>query len=243
MTQKATVAPVQIGHLEIEGLMFEDGTFGIAIPQLVALNLVQPNLSLKRIEERVGIDFKTGGKAKTVFGKNLTNYIGLTDFEVLLAKLDRSGNKPAQDLRDALVGLSFHQLFCHAFYVKFDKDDWQEKLKQRNIGKQVRRTLTDAIQDWLELYEDTLPFYLRKHIYALATDAINKGIFARTARELCTDWECKNPRDSMTARELHLVTQVEDLTTRLLDSQGTNYTPLEAVAEALNRLIVPVQTR
>jgi len=43
---KAKVATVKIGSLEVEGLLFEDGTFGIAIPQLERLNLIPPNRSL-----------------------------------------------------------------------------------------------------------------------------------------------------------------------------------------------------
>lgn len=73
------------------------------------------------------------------------------------------------------------------------------------------------------------------------TEAIYMGIFSRRAFKLKFDWDIKNPRDGMTDKELMLVAQVEDLTSRLIDQD--NMFPLAAVSEALKRLIIPICIR
>jgi len=142
----AEIADVQVGNLTIEGVMFPDGRYGVAIPQLVDLNLVPPDRSRKQLESLTGMVFQSHQKAKTKLNPKTVNVIGLQDFEVLLAKLDRAGNKNAQDLRDALVGLSLHQFFSDAFGVKFEKEDRQRWLESRFNTKHDFRPLTDQLQ-------------------------------------------------------------------------------------------------
>ena len=60
-----------------------------------------------------------------------TTAITLLQFEKLLAFLDRKGNAVAQEIRDALVGLSLHQLSCDAHNIKFEKKQRQAWLEQR----------------------------------------------------------------------------------------------------------------
>jgi len=141
----AEIAEVQIGNLTIEGVMFPDGSYGVAIPQVSSLFLDNHNQASKTLKRLMGADFKTS-KVKTPFNRNATLAISLPDFERVVAKLDRAGNKKAQDFRDTMVGLSFHQLFSDAFGVKFEKEDRQRWLESRFNTKHDFRPLTDQLQ-------------------------------------------------------------------------------------------------
>lgn len=62
MTEKARVTTVQIGNLQVEGLMFPDGSFGIAIPQIQSLFddiLSTPNYAAQSLKRIMGKDFST----------------------------------------------------------------------------------------------------------------------------------------------------------------------------------------
>jgi hypothetical protein len=146
MILTAEVTDVQVGFYSLEGLMDEKGNYHVGIPQLTNLKLIQPNRSLKRLESLYDVTFQSATKLKTPLNPKAINAISLKDFEVLLAKLDRKGNVQAQLIRDELVGLSLHQLFCSAFKVKFEEEDRQEFLKLRQITRIDFRPLTDELQ-------------------------------------------------------------------------------------------------
>lgn len=139
MVDKAFVTQVSIGNLQIEGLMDGSGNYYVAVPQLVKLNLLgdgdnqdrhrNANRSLKRM---MGEGFKSV-QLKTEFNKDTTSAVTLPGFEKVLTRLDRLGNKPAQELRDDMVGLSLHQLFSDAFGVKFEETDRQDWLRHRQV--------------------------------------------------------------------------------------------------------------
>ena len=57
MTIKAEITPVSIGFLTIEGLMSENGEFGVAVPQLASINLVPQNRSVKQLHALLGKAF------------------------------------------------------------------------------------------------------------------------------------------------------------------------------------------
>ena len=119
-TIKATIANVKVGHLTIQGLLFQDGTFGVAIPQLVEIGLISnsthkntKNYASQALKRLLGDNFSPH-KVKVDSFKQLINALTLTEFEQLLVKLDRSGYIPAQIFRDDLVGLSlFQRDGCH----------------------------------------------------------------------------------------------------------------------------------
>jgi len=232
---RAEIATVRIGHLELEGLMIANGTFGIGVPQIALLTKTSSNTASRDFKRLLGDDFKTS-KVKTVYNKKYTNFVTLYIFELILARLDRSGNTEAQNIRDSLVGLSLHQLFSDAFYVKFEKEERQRWLEDRDNGKIYRRTLTDSIKDYLLAHP-----HADKMLYPVVTDLIYLGIFNRRAAELKVDWNETNPRDEMTRKELSYVAEVEALTSRLIDRDGLY--PLTAAKEALTRLIIPVCDR
>lgn len=239
---RAEVTEVSIGLLTIEGLMDEKGRYHVALPQVVALDLVPPNRSLKQIESLVGMTFQSHHKLKTKLNPKAVNAISLKDFEILLAKLDRSGNVLAQQFRDDLVGLSLQQLFSDAFGVKFDVTDRQAFLVERMKGKMTRRTLTDAIKDYIDRTPD-LSENAIKFMYSNITDATYRSLFGRNCKKLEGDLQVERHklRDALNVKELNHLNAFEDLAMRLIDDHG--YSPSDAVKEAEDRLLIKKHDR
>jgi hypothetical protein len=164
----------------------------------------------------------------------------ISDYEKLVAKLDRKGNTQAQEFRDNLVGLSLQQLFCDAFNIKFEKAERQQWLKQRQSGKQVRENLADTIEAYIN-NDPTLSDNYKKFIYSNVSDCLNRAIFDRKASKLKADWNVDNIRDSLTAEELRWVEQTEELAARIIIKDKLE--PLCAMKEAINRLYLPKVSR
>lgn len=146
--KKAIVAKVQFGTFEIDGLLFPDGSYGIALSQawlIIEEKVARQKNELRQSKALLGKDFQPV-KASTELNPNKAYVLSLLDFERLLAKADRAGHKGAQDLRDGLVGLSLHQLFCDAFGVKFDAEQRQEWLEERFKTKKDFRPLTAQLK-------------------------------------------------------------------------------------------------
>ena len=143
----ATVATVKLGHLEFEGLMFEDGSYGIAVPQICSIFGFLIKNTSRDIKALLGNEFGFLKARTTAFlsttktnsgNKASVNVLQLIDFEKLLRKLDRKGNKAAQEITDELIGLSLTQLFSDAFGKKFEKEERQNYLLARQQGKKAR---------------------------------------------------------------------------------------------------------
>lgn len=160
---KAQVTTVHIGNLKIEGLMNESGDFGIAVPQICALFDIDQNQATRTLKRLVGEGFSID-RWKTPFRKNYTNVVNLKTFELTVAKLDRAGNKKAQNFRDMMVGLSLQQLFCDAFCIKFEQSDRQEWLKQRLV---VKRSFKNSLTDALQRYGYIEPWQYGKFVHAM----------------------------------------------------------------------------
>ena len=148
MSIKAEITPVSIGHLTIEGLMNENGEFGVAVPQLASINLVPQNRSVKQLNALLGEAFPSHEikKWKTTLNSKEVNVLPLEHFQNLVRVLDKSGNHAASAFVDALLGLSLHQLFCDAFGIKFEKEDRHKWLMNRMQTKHDFRPLTDQLK-------------------------------------------------------------------------------------------------
>ena len=156
-TSRAVVATVKFGLIEIEGLMLPDGSYVIAIPQIADLLITgdvkkdgmrtsksQLSKNLKRL---CGESFRAT-KTRTELGNQAITVVTLEQFEVVLAKLDRVGNKQAQELRDELAGLSLRQLFADSFEEKFEQEERQDWLIKRQATKFTFRDMTDELKSW-----------------------------------------------------------------------------------------------
>ena len=148
MAIKAEIATVQFGPFSIEGLMSQDGDFGVAVPQAVALNIVPPERSQKQLKALVGQGFPSHGLQKwtTPLNSKPVNVLTLDAFQALIRAMDKRGNEKAAVFVDALFGLSLQQLFSDAFGQKFEAEDRQRYLTTRLATKHDFRPLTDQLK-------------------------------------------------------------------------------------------------
>lgn len=212
---KAIVAKVQFGTFEIDGLLFEDGSYGIAIPQVASLFLDSQMRASQTLKRLMGMDFKTH-KTKTSFNRNTTLSISLVDFEKVLAKLDRAGNVKAQEFRDGLVGLSLQQLFCDAFGVKFEAEQRQEWLENRFKTKKDFRPLTAQLK--ANGFKENCEY----------------GLFVHKMQQLIGLED--GTRDSVDLRKLK---ELDNIQTSLIAYMECGLKPYEALAKYSKKLKTP----
>lgn len=132
---KAEITTVRIGHLSITGLMSESRNYYVGVPQLAEEVDVPQKHAARDFKALLGNNL-TFPKVKVKNSRVTMSAIPLGEFEKLLAKLDRSGNVKAQQMRDQLVGLTLHQLFCDAFGIQFNSDsrqDWLQDKQESNV--------------------------------------------------------------------------------------------------------------
>lgn len=105
---------------------------------------------------------------------------------------------------------------------------WQ---KLRDKSKITRRTLTDAIKQYLS--ENEVSNAYEQHIYSNCSDAINLAVFGKRAKEIREERGVADNdllRDSHDEKDLILIDRIEDFAMRLIDR---GYGPLESVREAI----------
>lgn len=142
----AQITDVPIGLLTVPGLMDEEGKFYVGVPQVAEQFQFPIKHASRDIKALLGKDFQFP-KFKTKLNPKAINAIPLENFAKLIVAVANSGNIIAQQLRDDLIGLSLHQLFCDAFNVKFEQEQRQEFLKWRQITREdFHPILTDSIQ-------------------------------------------------------------------------------------------------
>lgn len=178
---KAKVQKVQIGFLEIEGLMDETGSYYVAVPQVADLLQASRNTAARDFKRLLGEIFETSS-LRTEFNQNKTLGMSLIVFERLLLALDRKGNIPAQQLRDSLVGLSLHQLFCDAFGVQFENKERQDWLRKRAFTKETFWFMTAAIDQYYK--NNPREEEYRGQNYIEAFDCLNICLFGLKSKDI-----------------------------------------------------------
>lgn len=132
MSEKARITKVQIGSEFIDGIMLPNGDFGITVQQTASLFLTIPENATRDIKRLLGKGSELFQVQVSESGTNNNQkYLTLRQFEIVIAKLDRAGNKQAQDFRDMLLGLSLTQLWSDAFGVKFEREERTQYLINR----------------------------------------------------------------------------------------------------------------
>ena len=176
----ATVAPVSIGHLAIEGLLAEDGRFFVGVPQVAdCFQFLIKNAS-RDLKALLSEDFQFL-KLRTPLNPKAVNAISLATFEKVLVEFALRGNEFAISMLRDLVGLSLQQLFCDAFGIKFDADDRQEFLRLRQESKRLFWDLTQQIKHWIDGRECSQDEW---KYYASAFDCLNLQLFGLRSKQI-----------------------------------------------------------
>jgi hypothetical protein len=133
---KLKVTPVQIGQVSVEGLTDGQGNFYVSVTQSHSLFefTALPNSAAKYVKTLLGKDKTALLKLQSELNTQKVSVLTLQEFETLVAKLDRAGNIQAQNFRDLMVGLSLRQLFCDAFGEKFEINERQAYLSERQLA-------------------------------------------------------------------------------------------------------------
>ncbi len=166
---KAKITTIPFGNLSIEGLLLPESTkerpvFGVAVPQIASSFGITINHASRDFKRMMGDDFRPS-KIATELGNQKINVILLSDFEKLTALLAFSGNNKAKEFVLSLFGLSLHQLFCDAFSLKFEREDRQIWLIERQDGKKARREYTDMIKNLIDSGQEINYGWLTLRLY------------------------------------------------------------------------------
>jgi len=203
----ASVTTVQIGPLSLQGLMSENGDFAIAVPQIADLIQTSRNTASRDLKRLLGKDSKTSiifDKWTTPFNKRGVNVLHIQDFERVLFEYALAGHAEAIAITRALMGLSLHQLFADAFGLKFEAEDRQRYLVERDIARHDFRPLTDQ---------------LKQHGF---TNEYARYVWAFQAKAGLKSGE----RDSTTATKLAMLNKIQ---TRLITLMECGVQPWEAL--------------
>ncbi len=166
---KAKITTIPFGNLSIEGLLLPESTkerpvFGVAVPQAASTFSVRQDNAQRDFKRLLGDDFQIV-KISTELNPKKVNVLPLSDFEKLTALLAFSGNVIAKEFVLSLFGLSLHQLFCDAFSLKFEREDRQIWLIERQDGKKARREYTDMIKNLIDNGEEINYGWLTLRLY------------------------------------------------------------------------------
>ncbi len=201
-TQKAQVTEIQFGHFSFEGLLLPDGIFAIASTQVSDILELRKSDASRNIKTLLGKDFKLR-KSATEITKNKIQVLTLEEFTLVIQAAAKKGNPVAINFAVMMMGLALEQLFCDAFNIRFEKEERQLWLKERQEGKGCRRSFTDAIKYLGEQGEGI--------DYAYMTMAIYTGC---NLRERYLAYKAVNTdnkfRDTLTPDELKVVSKTEE---------------------------------
>ena len=131
---RARASKVDLGYTVIEGLQLPDGSYEIAVPQLLSVFPdfnTSKNLVSRDIKRLMGEGFNTS-KRKTEFRKNYTNTITIKQLvqiaKTLYKKHDLSS---AEALLDAALEEALDRRFDEAFAVKVTEEERGERFTNR----------------------------------------------------------------------------------------------------------------
>jgi hypothetical protein len=241
-TKKAVVASVNYAGFEFPGLQLPDGSYAIAVSQVVELFQRNnegfqflKNNAQRDIKYLLGNGFQFLKSASEINPKKV-NILTIEQFGELVFEVAFRGNDVAKAILKASVSITIEQAFDIAFDNKRSLEEYQEKQKARVQGKVTRRTLTNSIRDYVKANSNDLSENYQKFIYNNCTDLVNRIVFGRSAKKLKEEWGCRDIRAAMTVEELMIVDSVERLAIALIDQQ--EFEPQTAIKEASNRLLI-----
>ena len=130
----AIVCQVPIGCLTIEGLMFEDGSYGVAVPQIASLQFVRPNQASKGLKPLLGDGFQFD-QVRTKLNPKAVNAISPQDFEKLVVKLAIQQDPHAIALAESWTGRSLAVVFDDGCGNESNRQSQATRVQKRHLPK------------------------------------------------------------------------------------------------------------
>jgi len=238
-TIKASRATILLGDILINVYQMPDGSYKLAGRNVTdaieeAANTLTRYYGVKSLKDLPGADLSLL-QVKAETGESLTP-VSLTDATKYWRDRSKKGNLIADAIIDAVLIESIERRADAAFGVQRSEEERNQRFKARVDGITTRRTLTDAIKDFISSHPE-LSDNAVKFMYSNVTDGIYRSLFGRSCKRLTDDLKAEQDklRDSLTVMELNNLNAFESMVMRLVD-RGSE--PLEAVKVAEDRLIM-----
>jgi len=164
-------------------------------------------------------------------GKSKLNLWDTTSAALYYRYHDKQGNELAGAIVNALISTSLDIIIDDRFGRVYEQGAAEARTNARIAGKITRRTLTDAIKDYVETHSTSENY--RQWIYSNCSDKINLALFDKKACQLKKERGCKDNdalRDTHSKAELVLIDRIEGHAVILIDK---GMEPLMATQDAI----------
>jgi hypothetical protein len=240
---KAERALISLGEIPIDVYRLPDSSYRLGQSLVLSAIDASPNW-ISRLHSKTPRILKalqdkgfTGYTLEISIDKTRSKTVAIPDAIIVWRWFDKQGNAKAEALIDACAIESIERRADAAFGVQRSEEERQQQMKARIDGKVIRRHLTEAIADYIKRHPE-LSVNDKKWLFKNCSDRTNKVVLGRIAKKAAEELkvERQNLRDFLSAEQLIQLSEIEDVTVRLIDKHDTH--PLQAVLQAAERLLL-----
>ena len=212
--KRALVKKINYAGLEFDGLMLPDGSYAIAVPQLVQVGLLASGKTATRDLQRILGNSFVASKVMTEVDKNKVNVISLETFTLATLLLFQKGHEVATRFVMASVQEKLERIFDAGFGKVVEEREREARFFARLDTKETFRPMTDELQKqgFVEPWQ--------------------YGKYIRNFQEFL-DVEC-GTRDFQPLQKLLLIARCQSVVTQLMRMGYTPYSALKAFKENFN---------
>lgn len=239
-TIKASRTTIFLGEIPIEVYQLPDGQYRLSGRNVTdaiaeANNTLIRFYGVKSLKDLPSADLE---RYKINPGKEGSPFepVSIKDASLFWHGMSKKGNITADQITQAALIESIERRADAAFGVQRTEEERNIRFKARMDGKIARRSLCDAVKDYIEKHPE-LSENAVKWMYSNVSDSVYRSLFGRSCKRLTDDLKADQAklRDSLTAPELNNLNAFESMVMRLIDR---NTEPLEAVKIAEERLLI-----
>ena len=221
-TIKAERATILLGDIPIEVYQLPDGSYKLSGRNVTdavseANNTLIRYYGVKSLKDLPSADLE---RYKVNPGKEGSPFepVSINDATIFWHGMSKKGNTIADQIIQAALIESIERRADAAFGVQRSEEERNQRFKARVDGIATRRTLTDAIKDFISTHPE-LSDNAVKFMYSNVTDGIYRSLFGRSCKRLTGDLKVEQDklRDSLTVMELNNLNAFESMVMRLVD--------------------------
>lgn len=205
MAEKAIIAEIDYGFIQVEGLCHPTEGYGIAIAQANRfMNFVtNPTHAVRTVKRLLGRDCEIT-QWKTDYTNTKVKILNLKDFSLLCVLLMKRGNATAESFVLAAIEETHERRFDTAFGKVVEEAEYNERMKLRLKRLSARHDWTDTLMHrFVDLYGKKPT---RNH-YKIWTTEVNLALFHRP--------NFNSNRDNMSLEQQEIITDFERTAKRM----------------------------